>query len=221
MELPTKDVFEQHWSIKEGSANPENLTNDFYRYMVKTYREPFWVKEDYQVDDFEYAPLWCFNRLGQSKTVLADGTIIYIGGEYDDYYDPDFAIYNDVIVINSDQITIYGYPWNTFQPTDFHTASYIKKEKCIYIIGCIGYTKNDITPIYKLNLVDYSISKVISQGIHPGPIYDHRASYDEALNCILIDGGKINNSQINKHIYSLNLATLTWNLIQTDHDQLN
>ncbi len=39
-------------------------------------------------------PVWCFFRLGVTRTELSDGRIICIGGEHKDRYDPDFCIYN-------------------------------------------------------------------------------------------------------------------------------
>ncbi|HKJ63528.1 MAG TPA: hypothetical protein VKA94_16275, partial [Hyphomicrobiales bacterium] len=39
-------------------------------------------------------PFWSWERFGQSSTPLADGRIIHVAGEHEDYYDPDFCIYN-------------------------------------------------------------------------------------------------------------------------------
>ena len=35
-----------------------------------------------------------FFRLGGTRTELSDGRVIWIGGEHEDGYDPDFCIYN-------------------------------------------------------------------------------------------------------------------------------
>ena len=43
-------------------------------------------------------PVWCFSRFGTSLTELPDGRFVQIGGEHEDFYDPDFCIYNDVTV---------------------------------------------------------------------------------------------------------------------------
>lgn len=97
-------------------------------------------------------PIWCFNRVGQTQTIVrrlnsntlpkdddptaSDGfyRTIYIGGEHEDSYDPDFVIYNDVVVIHGHketaglgEIAIYGYPDDDILPTDFHTARYYKE----------------------------------------------------------------------------------------------
>mmetsp|Transcript_31216 Transcript_31216/g.28392 ORF Transcript_31216/g.28392 Transcript_31216/m.28392 type:complete len:84 (+) Transcript_31216:264-515(+) len=69
---------------------------------------------------------------------LEDGKKLYISGEHEDSYDPDFLIYNDVIIQDKEgNITIYGYPKDVFPPTDFHTATRIGDD--VYIIGNMGY----------------------------------------------------------------------------------
>ena len=68
-------------------------------------------------------PMWCFERFGQSTTPLGAVTVL-IGGEHEDHYDPDFHIYNDLVVIAPGGGTeIYGYPRSVFPPTDFHSAT--------------------------------------------------------------------------------------------------
>lgn len=54
--------------------------------------------------------IWCNDRFGASLTQLLDGRFIQIGGEHEDHYDPDFCIYNDVIVFDGrGNFQIYGY----------------------------------------------------------------------------------------------------------------
>lgn len=84
-------------------------------------------------------PYWNLNRHGMSCTELEDRTI-FIGGEHEDYYDPNFHIYNDIIVITGDQYHIYGYPESAFPPTDFHCA--IPIGDYIWIFGSMGYPRN-------------------------------------------------------------------------------
>jgi hypothetical protein len=48
-------------------------------------------------DDFG-GPVWCSDRIFGTETTLSDGQVVQIGGEYEDEYDPDFVVYNDVIV---------------------------------------------------------------------------------------------------------------------------
>jgi hypothetical protein len=50
--------------------------------------------EDRENPDWPFKPVWCFYRLGGTVTVLPDRRQVHIGGEHEDYYDPDFCIYN-------------------------------------------------------------------------------------------------------------------------------
>src|SRR5579864_1183506 len=69
----------------------------------------------------EEGPIWTFDRMGRTCNELPDGRVVCIGGEHEDSYDPDFCIYNDVVVFSpTDQIEIFGYLKEVFPPTDFH-----------------------------------------------------------------------------------------------------
>lgn len=139
--------------------------------------------------DYGGPPIWCFSRFGHSLTKLPDGSFVQIAGEHEDSYDPDFMIYNDVVVHHPDstpenpKFEIYGYPEDVFPPTDFHTATYVPKHKAIYIIGNNGTMGDDIkariqggeTPIYRLDVETWSINAVTTQGNGPGFIYHHCA----------------------------------------------
>ncbi|KAK3899811.1 hypothetical protein C8A05DRAFT_17812 [Staphylotrichum tortipilum] len=45
-------------------------------------------------------PVFCFERFGRTVTLLPDGRVVFVGGEHEDHYDPDFFIYNDVVVVH-------------------------------------------------------------------------------------------------------------------------
>ncbi len=61
-----------------------------------------------------------------------------IAGEHEDCYDPDFQIYNDVVVLHPDgRMDILGYPREIFPPTDFHSATLVGEQ--IFIIGGLSY----------------------------------------------------------------------------------
>ena len=128
--------------------------------------------------------------MGQTNTELADGRIVYIAGEHEDYYDPDFCIYNDVVVIDTKVkpltgkgITIYGYPADVFPPTDFHTSTYVREgegkgKEWIYVIGGVGYEGSPHksgTMVYRLDLTDFSISKVETSGGLEEGLSNHKA----------------------------------------------
>ena len=168
-------------------------------------------------------PTWCFSRFGQSETALADGSRVLIAGEHEDWYDPDFHIYNDVIVIRPDkgadqEIEIYGYPREDFRPTDFHSATLVGD--AIYIVGGLGYWGTQTpgtTPVLRLDLKTFTIVTVPTRGDLPGWIHDHNATYVRERNAIRVRGGKVllrfegkRTRRQNRKTFWLDLATNTW-----------
>jgi ankyrin repeat protein len=161
-----------------GNHNPQKMSIPFWREMVKFRGGAYGARCQYgDTDNFSDEAVWCFSRFGQSITRLADGRVIEIAGEHEDYYDPDFYIYNDVVVYDGcGEFTIYEYPQAIFPPTDFHTATLI--DDWIYIIGNLGYGRDRImgeTPVYRLNCTTLAIEVVVTQGDSPGWISNHRA----------------------------------------------
>jgi hypothetical protein len=164
-------------------------------------------------------PGWCFDRFGQSTTPLPDGREILIAGEHEDYYDPDFCIYNDVVVkAPNGEITIYGYPEEVFPPTDFHTATLLPES--ILLIGSLGYQEDRLgkqhPQILQLTLNDFSVRKIDIEGDSPGWIHRHAASLSDDGHSITISGGMIdpgspdNPLQENIDDWSLDLRTWRW-----------
>lgn len=164
-------------------------------------------------------PVWSFSRFGMSHTRLPDGREIWIAGEHEDWYDPDFYIYNDVIVIHPDlSLDIYGYPRSVFRPTDHHSASLVGDH--IYIIGCLGYhgtRQPGVTPVYRLDCRSFQIEPVETHGDNPGWIFQHKAEYHASENAIKVTGGKIflrwegkRQTKQNRKVHWLNLATGRW-----------
>ncbi|KAK8044677.1 hypothetical protein PG993_004701 [Apiospora rasikravindrae] len=142
-------------------------------------------------------PTWTFaSRFGQTMTRLPDGRLVFIGGEYDDSYDPDFHVYNDVCVYDESSteasgdgggFTVYCYPRDVFPPTDFHTATLVPDTSDIYVIGCMGYPdqrRPGETPVYRLDTRGFSMHPVETSGEKPGWISQHCA-------CIVEDGTAI------------------------------
>lgn len=168
-------------------------------------------------------PTWCFSRFGQSETALPDGSRVLIGGEHEDWYDPDFHIYNDVVVIRSpkvsdQEIEIYGYPREVFRPTDFHSATLVGD--AIYIVGGLGYWGTQtpgMTPVVRLDLRTFTIVAVPTRGDLPGWIYDHNAAYIREHSAIRVRGGKVllrfegkRTRRQNRKTWWLDLLTNTW-----------
>lgn len=82
-----------------GTANPSVMNKPFWMFQVGpgglsgwSARTTFGNAEDPFADSKE--PVWCFTRYGASCTKLPDGRVVCIGGEHEDWYDPDFCIYN-------------------------------------------------------------------------------------------------------------------------------
>jgi ankyrin repeat protein len=206
----TADEFLIGRSRRFGHLNPEVMTIPFWDYMVVAAERAYSArlrlgagkdfKPPYHRDGGaehraalrqKSDPVWCFERYGQSITVLPDGAIVEIGGEHEDSYDPDFCIYNDVVVHQAGgNFCIYGYPEDVFAPTDFHTATYLGGD--IYIVGGLGYLgqrQYTTTPTYRLNCTTFAMESVSTVGDGPGWIHRHRASI-EGRN-VIVTGGKI------------------------------
>ena len=179
-----KDFPKDQFSRKFINSNPELYNNPFYSYQINNKTSPytFRMKHSLEFQPYEDSPYFTFQRFGMTETkIKSKDFTIYIGGEYDDSYDPDFLIYNDVICKYDDgTIKHYGYPESVFPCTDFHTATYYPAHNAIYIIGRIGYDtlkKGEFkaTEVFALNLDTFAIWKVDVKGISAGWIYHHKA----------------------------------------------
>jgi hypothetical protein len=214
----TRELFEQQRRPRFGSANPERMQLAFWEWMIRGESEsdlgdgsdlaergfalksgklkssygPYRARDLFKAQpNREDGPIWTFERYGASRTELPDGRVVCIGGEHEDFYDPDFCIYNDVIVFGpEEQIEIYGYPREVFPPTDFHTATVLADR--IIIIGNLGYPNDrhaGHTPVYALSLSGYQISEFKTSGELPGWISKHEARLG-ADEIITIEGGE-------------------------------
>jgi len=213
----TREQFEQGKETREGKGNPEELTNPFRLAMIRCGWSGFGAGERFGArtpivlpwQRKRPSPIWCADRFGQSFTMLSDGRTIMIGGEHEDYYDPDFCIYNDVFVFHpAGEIRIYGYPFAVFPPTDFHTATLVGP--WIYVIGCLGYQgqRERSLTTFRLSLDDYHIERVETTGITPPQLYKHRATLINP-NCIKVEGGKTIKKP-NSRAFLLDLQSMTW-----------
>lgn len=197
--------------ISKPTRNPTNLTNPYWQWLVQNNISAYDLNRLEPTQN--YGPLWSMGRIGQSSTLLPDGREILIGGEIEDYYDPLFWIYNDVIVKHPEgNIEIFGYPRHIFAPTDFHTATLVGDD--IWIIGSAGYVdERDFsqTSVYKLNIYTYKIEKVETRN-SMGWVFKHSAVLKN--NEIIIQGGDFltadNYRLENFDIWALNLKTLIW-----------
>ncbi|MGC6464228.1 MAG: hypothetical protein ACON38_20295 [Akkermansiaceae bacterium] len=177
MSTPSKRDFKKFRNPRPGTSNPQDLTNPYWVWCVENKGSGYANNEKFNGPcSFDAGPAWCCDRFGQTTTNLPDGTKVLVAGEHEDHYDPDFHIYNDVIVVDPDgQVRIYGYPENVFPPTDFHSATLVGNE--VILIGSLGYPdqRNDQeTQVLRLSLTDWSIASQPTSN-PPGWISHHQA----------------------------------------------
>jgi hypothetical protein len=241
----SREIFDQQRLPRFGNANPERMTLAFWEWMIrgegvppintksrlgelglrieegklKSAYGPFRARDAFNIPlNREDGPIWTFDRMGATSSRLRDGRVIYIGGEHEDFYDPDFYIYNDVVALGPDgRLEIYGYPKEVFPPTDFHSATVVGDR--ILVVGGLGY-KNERrfghTPVYALDLSNYRMSEIPTSGEMPGWISEHEASYDPT-GIITIRGGQIldayqseQRTRRNFEDYALDINSYTW-----------
>ena len=211
----------QSFSRIFGRKNPEKMANRFWEAMVRNGIAAHTAGRRIEALRGPVAgPVWCAQRFGQSFTLLTAGRAIQIGGEHEDGYDPDFCIYNDVLVHAGDgTIAIYGYPETVFPPTDFHTATLIGDH--IYVIGRLGYhgtRRPGFTPLYRLNIHSLRMESLDAGGEPPGWLYKHRAAVVgtreiRAWGGIVVTAGAADGRESheeNRAVFVLNLDRLLW-----------
>jgi hypothetical protein len=205
-------------SPRFGEKNPQRMEFEFWRHMVHTGQTAYAARREHGDDGMTGPPVWSFHRFGPTRTLLPDGTVVCVGGEHEDYYDPDFNIYNDVIVVPpSGDVTIYGYPEADFPPTDFHTATLCGDR--IILIGRAGYAGRYgvETPVYSLDLRTLKFLRLWPGGDSPGWIYEHSAKLIDGGQAIEISGGRVIravgkrwDSFANRNAFKLLLDPLRW-----------
>lgn len=190
----TPELFKAWRSPRFGRSNPERMNNPVWEWLVRCRVSAYWANKEFKgPSSFDAGACWCFRRFGQSKTKLPDGRVVLIGGEHEDSYDPDFYIYNDVVVRGPDEsIVIHGYPKDVFAPTDFHSATLL--DDGMVIVGCLGYPKQrrpGATPVYRLDVRSFAMSAIDCTGDAPGWLHNHVATYVPQENAIAISGGLV------------------------------
>jgi hypothetical protein len=205
-----RKVFESQQQRRFGTANPERQPLAFWEWMIRASEEvrlhdwsdkpepsevghsPTQLREHFGQDgDYSKGPIWNFDRMGATRTPHPDGRVICIAGEHEDHYDPDFCIYNDVVVLDLDgSVAIFGYPKDVFPPTDFHSSTLLGDR--IIVIGRLGYMGErhvGKTPVFALDLASYRMTLLPSLGDSPGWIFGHEAELGP--DGIVIRGGEV------------------------------
>lgn len=210
-----EEEFARACTRRFGAANPHEFDEPFLRAMVRSGMSAFGARRAFANADGVEAPVWCAARFGQSLTVLPDGHIVQIGGEHEDFYDPDFCIYNDVFVHDrAGGVRIFGYPRGVFEPTDFHTATLVGDY--IYVIGSLGYKderRYGTTPLFRLDVRDWRFEVVSADANAPGWIHRHRARLISPSE-IEVTGGEVLTSagdkEANTRTFVLDLSRSAW-----------
>jgi len=235
----TKEIFEAQRQPRFGASNPERMQLAFWEWMIrggegppadaeglaqfgqvmrdgklKSTYGPYRARDRFGVPpNCGDGPIWTFDRMGATQTVLSDGRALCIGGEHEDYYDLDFCIYNDLVVFGpSDEIEIYGYPAEVFPPTDFHTATLVGRR--VIVIGGLGYKESrqaGNTSVYSLDTSGYQISKIETTGENPGWLSRHEAVLD-SQGLITVTGGKLIDRKGDRERYRRNCEDYTLDL---------
>ena len=212
----TREVFVEWRDARRGKLAAEDLSNPYWSWLIES-EESSWSANQHFNGPSSYGgnPAWSAERFGQSTTTLPDGRTLLIAGEHEDHYDPDFFIYNDIIVRHPDgRIEILGFPETVFPPTDFHTASLVDGK--IILIGNLGYPdqrRHGETQILVIDPATWEIRKQPSTGENPGWIHDHQATVSDGK--ITISRGKIcadSNSSLLENFddWQLNLKDWSW-----------
>jgi hypothetical protein len=193
----------------------------FWRAMVRCGWYGHQAAKHFGDESYDHgAPVWCHDRYGMSLTPLPDGRWIQIAGEHEDHYDPDFCIYNDVILYDGKGgFEILGYPEEVFPPTDFHSATLVGE--WIYIIGNLSYPETREafgyeTPVFRFHTGSGKIERVATSGESPGWIHDHQAKLDHGTipvfqgKVLTVDGDGETDITGLRGSFALDLATGIW-----------
>ena len=214
----SSDSFRRWRSPVRGKSNPERLTNPVWQWLVETKLSAYQASQEFDGVPND-GPTWCFDRFGQSRTMLADRRVVFIAGEHEDHYDPDFYIYNDVTVVSPDgSCEILGYPTEVFPPTDFHSATLIGNR--IVVIGSLSYPEDrrvGSTQVLTLDLATWEMARITTHGESPGWLHGHQAELSEDGSAILISGGLIdrcNNQQLIENIDEWQLSLGDWQWVR-------
>ena len=205
-----------------GKRNPQRIDNPFWNAMVKCGWPAYRADDLHGATDCGKPPTWCHHRFGMSLTPLPDGRYVQIAGEHEDSYDTDFCIYNDVIVHDgAGSFQIFGYPRETFPPTDFHSATRV--EGWIYLVGSLGYMNERGTraQVYRLNLHTFAMERVETRGEDPGWISRHKATRDGDR--LVVTGGNVflnarfdggGNYVVREATHALDLQSHRWHRVE-------
>jgi hypothetical protein len=214
----TREMFAAWRAARRGNGNPERMSNPVWEWLARRPEVTAWSANKHFGGERVGGAGWTNQRFGQSTTSLPDGRVLAIAGEHEDYYDPDFFIYNDVLVTAPDgAIEIYGYDRESFPATDFHSATLVGEH--VYLIGNLGYSeaRRARTQVLRLDVRTLAMEVLEPGGEDPGWISKHEATLSEEGRGILVQRGQCEvklpegtrlRENVEDHV--LELERLTW-----------
>jgi hypothetical protein len=210
----TSDLYAAWRNSRRGVKHGAKDNNPVWDWLIRTRISAYHANQHFRgPDSLSAGPAWSFYRFGQSRTALPDGRTLLVAGEHEDFYDPDFFIYNDVVVWHpDDRIDIHGYSESDFPPTDFHSATLVGDR--LILVGRLGYAEDrqpGITPVLSLDVHSMRIDSVATSGENPGWIFQHLAVLEG--DDLLICGGAIQDEHgILENIddWSFNVRSRQW-----------
>ncbi len=207
----TAQLYAKWRAARRGRSHAETLTNPVWSWLVQERLSAYEANKRFEgPSSVEAGPAWCFQRMGQTETLLPDGRTVYVAGEHEDYYDPDFYIYNDVVIAKPDgAVDIFGYPTADFPPTDFHTATPVGST--IVLVGNLGYPDGRVvgtTQVLALELESKRVRTLHPSGDAPGWISSHTA--ERVDSAIVVRGGMFYEEEPRENIDEWSLDTDRW-----------
>lgn len=209
-------------NARRGTANPERVVCAHWARLVKTGESAWALSRDAGgPSSFGGNALWAFDRFGMATVELPDGRVLHVAGEHEDWYDPDFWIYNDVVIEHPDgSVTFWLYPVDVFPPTDFHSATLVGD--MLVLVGSLGYPSDrraGVTPIVVLDTIRGEARQVEGSGEGPGWIHEHTATLTDDGAAILVEGGLVHDADgdrvDNIDLWRLELHTWRWTRLTT------
>ncbi|MFC4996057.1 hypothetical protein [Rubritalea tangerina] len=162
----TTKVTKKHSSngvMLAGVQAAQDMTNPFWSTVCRRSLMPIKPMPPSMSEFFRLQAMLSYERFGMSETKLEDGRTILIAGEHEDYYDPDFFIYNDVIVKDANErFKSSAIPKTSFQPLTFTVPLSSATVSTSLAPWLHRQAQEKDTPVYYLDLKDYTIHQVNS-----------------------------------------------------------
>lgn len=213
----SKKVYREWREPRFGEWNGQPLTNPVWQWLIEEKPEPSAADTLFRLRDTDsLGPAWTFNRVGASETALPNGQILWAGGRHGEPGDPNYYVYNDLVVKKPEgEFSVLGYPEAIFPPIHSHSATLVSNY--ILLIGGLGGPESEpseTTRIQAIRIEKFGLHPWSGVGPGPGAIYGHTAKLSDNKLWIEVSGGFIQSpdgsSTPNSKRWRLDLDTLYW-----------